>query len=102
MRAAKIFTIAVLFGVLTALSAPAFAQVGSGETPPGKTPPPKRPPVVAPDIERRGGSQPAPSERGATLPFTGGDLVGLAVVGGVLVVGGMALSRRTRGRPARL
>ena len=94
---------AVLAGAVMALMGPALAQEGSGEQPP---PPPRRetPPTVAPDIDRRSEepAPPAPQERGATLPFTGGDLIGFLGVGGLAIGTGTALVRRTRGRTARL
>jgi hypothetical protein len=39
---------------------------------------------------------PGTSTGGGTLPFTGLDLAGIAVVGGVLLVSGLALQRASR------
>lgn len=39
-----------------------------------------------------------PSTGSGTLPFTGLDLAGIAVVGGVLLVSGLALQRASRRR----
>ena len=101
MDATRKLAIALLTAVVMGLMSPAFAQEGSGEKPPPKV---DTPPTVAPDIDRRGSEEPGPAvqPRGATLPFTGGDLVGLLGLGGAAVAGGAALMRRTRGRPARL
>ena len=98
---------AVLLGAVMALMGPALAQSGSGEQPPPTvqppTPPGEKPPEVAPDIERREPTVlPQRQERGATLPFTGGDLIGLIVVGGAASTVGAVLVRRTRGRTANL
>jgi len=48
----------------------------------------------------QGSTDPGPSDTGADLPFTGGDVIGLALIGAGAVAGGAALSR-TRRRAAR-
>jgi LPXTG-motif cell wall-anchored protein len=47
-----------------------------------------------------GVSQVAPAQSGATLPFTGGDVAGLVVIGVVLLGGGAILVRRNRSASA--
>jgi hypothetical protein len=76
----------------------AFAQTGcpygSGDCKPPATPP------APPEEGNEGGLQAAPPAEGDTLPFTGGDVVGLALIGAGAVVGGAALARSGRRKQA--
>jgi hypothetical protein len=65
-------------------------EYGSGDCNPSTTAP--EPPVKQ---QETGGVQGAPQE-GDTLPFTGGDAVGLALIGAGAVLGGAALARGSR------
>jgi LPXTG-motif cell wall-anchored protein len=75
-------------------------------TPPASvTPPAVQPvtvvqPAVSAPVAVLGVSQVAPAQSGATLPFTGGDVAGLVVIGVVLLGGGAILVRRNRSASA--
>jgi hypothetical protein len=75
----------------------AFAQAGcpygSGDCKPPATPPEE-------PVQETGGVQGAPAAEGDTLPFTGGDVVGLALIGAGAIVGGAALARSGRRKHA--
>ncbi len=49
-----------------------------------------------PDVENQGSSQVGGTTRSSTLPFTGGDAAGLAVIGVGCAVAGTVLVRRSR------
>jgi hypothetical protein len=89
VKASRLAAIVVLVVAVMALMSPAFAERGSGEHQPPKddrVEKPHNPPD--PVVE--------PAQRPATLPFTGGDVLGFVAVGAVAVGTGAALVRRSR------
>jgi hypothetical protein len=87
-------------GLVTAVMLPGAALAetgcpyGSGDCSPPTVP------EDPPNDSQTGGVQGAPAGGEETLPFTGGDVVGLALIGAGAVLGGAALARSGRRKAA--
>jgi len=97
--------LAVAVALALAVSAPVAA---AAQDYPGGTVPPnevlgnqqQRGETLPTQAERTGGGTVAGAAENRTLPVTGGDLLGLSVLGAGLVGGGAVVVARTRRRPA--
>lgn len=95
MRATRRFITAALVSAGLALSA---AAPVSAQAYPGGTTEERQPPEILGESVSRGASAPAADAavRGTTLAVTGGDIIGLTLVGGGLIATGTVLARRRR------
>lgn len=58
--------------------------------------------VTAPAVLGAGGVKSAPVQSSGSLPFTGGDVAGLSMIGAGLLGAGVVLVRRNRVRPSQV
>jgi len=87
-------SMAVAGVVGAAVLVPSAALAADGDTYPLGSTPPEQPAVVQGGAVVSG--ETASSGSSDTLPFTGGDVLGLAAVGAVAALGGGALMRASR------
>lgn len=92
---------AVLVPFIAAICLFGSAGVASAQSDPYTTPPPRGPSVDVPTSEvvftPRTPARAQPVQRGRSLPVTGGDVIGLVVIGGgAVALGGVLLASRRR------
>lgn len=89
MKARKLVLAGSIVAAAFGVSAPAFAQTDY-VSPPGDD-------VLGTDLSRTTPAATAPTDAaGGSLPVTGGDVVGLTIIGAAAVGTGVVLVRRTR------
>lgn len=89
MKARKMFLAGAIAAAGLGVSAPAFAQTDY-VSPPGDE-------VLGTDLSRTTPAATAPTDAaGGSLPVTGGDIVGLTVIGAAAMGTGIVLVRRSR------
>jgi LPXTG-motif cell wall-anchored protein len=88
MKARKLFLAGAIAAAGLGISAPAFAQTDY-VSPPGDD-------VLGTDLSRTTPAATAPDAAGGSLPVTGGDIVGLTVIGAAALGTGVVLVRRSR------
>lgn len=89
MKARKLFLAGAIAAAGLGVSAPAFAQTDYVTPPEDK--------VLGNELSRSTPAATAPTDvAGGSLPVTGGDIVGLTVIGAAAVGTGVVLVRRSR------